>query len=123
MPSLEVDVRQISRVFANLVGNAIKFTPAGGKVVLTASCSNDLLQISVADSGIGIPAQDLEKVFKKYYRSEGVTGYKGTGLGLTISKAIVEAHGGAIKVESTEGKGSRFTVIIPTNEIASPLEH
>lgn len=113
VPALEADVRQLARVVANLVGNAIKFTPDGGKVALTATCSNAVLQICVADSGIGIPAPELEKVFNKYYRAEGVTGYKGTGLGLTISKAIVEAHGGTIKVESTEGKGSRFTVTIP----------
>ncbi len=115
LPALEVDARQLTRVFANLVGNAIKFTPDGGKVALNATCSNEVLQISVADSGIGIPARELEKVFKKYYRAEGVTGYKGTGLGLTISKAIVEAHGGTIQVDSTEGKGSRFTVTIPAN--------
>ncbi len=115
LPPLEVDARQLARVFANLVGNAIKFTPDGGKVALAATCSDAVLQVCVADSGIGIPAQELEKVFKKYYRAEGVTGYKGTGLGLTISKAIVEAHGGTIKVESTEGKGSRFTVTIPVH--------
>ena len=63
-----------------------------------------------------LPGQDLGRIFKKYYRSAGASGFKGTGLGLAISRAIVEAHGGGISVESTEGKGSRFTVMLSSGE-------
>jgi signal transduction histidine kinase len=74
------------------------------------------LYVYIDDTGIGIPCQDLTRIFKKYYRSAGASGFKGTGLGLAISRAIVEAHGGDISVESTEGKGSRFTVMIALGE-------
>jgi len=71
------------------------------------------LHVTIEDTGIGISREDLTRIFTKYYRAASAHGFHGTGLGLTISKAIVEAHGGAIEVESTERKGSRFTVILP----------
>jgi signal transduction histidine kinase len=74
------------------------------------------LYVNIDDTGIGIPCQDLSRIFKKYYRSPGASGFKGTGLGLAISRAIVEAHGGDISVESTEGNGSSFTVMIALGE-------
>lgn len=116
LPPLNVDDKQLARVFDNLIGNAVKFTPKGGEVSVTARMSNGDLNVIVEDTGIGIPGKDLDRVFNKYFRSATASGYKGTGLGLAISKAIVEAHGGAIKVESTEGKGSIFTVMIALNE-------
>ena len=113
---VNVDEKQLGRVFNNLVGNAIKFTPAGGEIFLSGRITGSNLTIHVDDTGIGIPAQDLSKVFKKYFRSKVASGFKGTGLGLAISRAIVEAHGGVITVESSEGNGSRFTVMMPLNE-------
>lgn len=116
IPFFKVDSSQICRVFSNLVGNAIKFTPAGGKVAVDAVLSGNSLVVNVADTGIGISAKDQAKIFSKYYRSDRVKGYKGTGLGLTIAKALVEAHGGTIQVASSEGAGSCFTVTIPVEQ-------
>lgn len=116
LPMAHLDCKQLSRVFNNLISNAIKFTPRGGKVSVNAGAAKGNLYVNIDDTGIGIPRQDLSRIFKKYFRSAGASGFKGTGLGLTISRAIVESHEGAIRVESTEGKGSRFTVIIPSNE-------
>jgi len=112
LPLLNVDGKQLARVFNNLIGNAVKFTPDGGEVTVNARIAAGNLLVSVNDNGIGIPRNDLSRVFNKYFRSASASGYKGTGLGLAISRAIVEAHGGAIKLESSEGKGSRFTVMI-----------
>jgi signal transduction histidine kinase len=116
IPAAHLDCKQISRVFNNLISNAIKFTPSGGKVSVSATMVAGNLYVSIEDTGIGIPCQDLSQIFKKYYRSAGASGFKGTGLGLAISRAIVEGHGGAIKVASTEGEGSRFTVMIALSD-------
>lgn len=113
MPHMFVDGRQLARVFGNLIGNAVKFTPRNGKVAITAEIRDDILCFSVRDTGIGIPPKDLSRIFNKYFRSDKASGFKGTGLGLTISRAIVDAHDGAIDVESIEGRGSMFTVKIP----------
>jgi signal transduction histidine kinase len=113
IPHLHVDSRQMARVFNNLIGNAIKYTPDAGEVTITSECGEDALHVSIADTGIGIPPEDLSRIFFKYYRCAGASGFKGTGLGLAISKTIIEAHGGSIKVESSFGSGSRFTVSIP----------
>jgi PAS domain S-box-containing protein len=113
IPPLKVDGKQIARVFGNLIGNAIKFTPCRGSVTVVAERRGNDVRISVQDTGIGIPVKDLPRIFNKYFRADSASGFKGTGLGLTISKAIVDAHGGAIEVESSEGKGSRFTVCLP----------
>jgi hypothetical protein len=116
IPPVNVDGKQFTRVFNNLIGNAIKFTPAGGSVSVSAGTAKGNLCVRIDDTGIGIPGQDLPRVFNKYFRSKSAAGHKGTGLGLAISRALVEAHNGAIKVESREGKGSRFTVMIPLSE-------
>lgn len=112
-PAIKVDGKQLGRVFANIIGNAVKFTPPKGQVSISGAIAGAMLVVSVEDSGIGIPAKDLPRIFNKYFRTERASGYKGTGLGLTISLAIVEAHGGVIEAESMEGRGSRFTVRIP----------
>jgi signal transduction histidine kinase len=116
LPMAHLDCKQISRVFNNLISNAIKFTPRGGKVSVSASVATGNLYVNIDDTGIGIPCQDLSRIFNKYYRSAGASGFKGSGLGLAISRAIVEGHGGAIKVESREGKGSKFTVMIALSD-------
>jgi signal transduction histidine kinase len=113
LPPANLDEKQLVRVFNNLVGNAVKFTPSGGEVSLSGMASEGNLIVHVDDTGIGIPLKDIPKVFNKYFRSKSASGYKGTGLGLAISRAIVEGHGGVITVDSTEGQGSRFTVMIP----------
>jgi signal transduction histidine kinase len=116
LPMAHLDCKQISRVFNNLISNAIKFTPRGGKVSVSASVATGNLYVNIEDTGIGIPCQDLSRIFNKYYRSAGASGFKGSGLGLAISRAIVEGHGGAIEVESREGKGSKFTVMIALSD-------
>ena len=113
LPLLFGDAKQLVRVFANLVGNAIKFTPRNGAVHVGATRRDGMLRVTVRDTGIGIPAQDIPCIFSKYFRSARATGFKGSGLGLTICQAIVEAHDGIIRAESTEGKGSCFTVCLP----------
>jgi len=117
-----VDSRQLVRVFNNLIGNAIKYTPAAGEVTIIAENGENALQVTIADTGIGIPPEDLSRIFFKYYRCAGASGFKGTGLGLAISKTIIEAHGGGIEVESFIGAGSTFTVRIPfrTQEDSDP---
>jgi signal transduction histidine kinase len=116
LQKVELDAKQFSRVFANIIGNAVKFTPRGGKVTVTAQIRKDNFLVSVSDSGIGIAEKDTAHVFKKYFRTEQAAGFKGSGLGLALSKEIVEAHGGRIEVESAVGKGSVFTVIAPVKE-------
>lgn len=115
-PTLELDVKQMGRVFANLIGNAVKFTPRRGVIAVTAQVADGSVVVEVADTGIGIPPAEVGRVFNKYFRSSAAQGFKGTGLGLTISKSIVEAHGGSISVESTLGQGSRFTVLLPVQQ-------
>ena len=113
LPCLELDGKQIGRVFANLIGNAVKFTPRRGTIHISGALRDGALLVEVSDSGIGIPSDELPRIFNKYFRASVAHGFKGTGLGLTISKAIVEAHGGSINVESVVGKGSRFSVFLP----------
>jgi signal transduction histidine kinase len=116
LPPMELDIKHLSRVFANVIGNAVKFTSRRGKVTVTAFMRGDDLHVAVRDTGIGISEKDIPRVFNKYFRAEQAAGFKGTGLGLALSKEIVEAHGGAIAIESVEGKGSTFTVILPIRE-------
>lgn len=110
-----IDARQISRVLANLVGNALRHTPAGGSVTVHARPLADRVHVEVSDNGDGIAADDLPRVFERFYRAEKsrsrATG--GSGLGLAIAKAIVEAHGGQIAVESQPGDGTRFSFFLP----------
>ena len=113
IPPMKVDVKQLSRVFCNLVSNAIKFTPHGGVVSINALFNGAEVVVEICDSGIGISEEDQQRIFTKYFRAASVSGFKGTGLGLTISKAIVEAHGGSIDVSSTEGTGSCFKILLP----------
>ena len=109
------DARQIGRVLSNLVGNALRHTPAGGSVTVHAYVAASGVLVEVSDSGEGIRPDDLPHVFEQFFRGEKsrsrTTG--GAGLGLAIAKAIVEAHGGQIRVESKPGQGARFTFILP----------
>ncbi len=110
-----VDRQRIGQVLRNLLGNAISFTPEGGEIIISAKHSGNDVAISVADTGPGIPPEDLPYIFERFYRVDKsrsrATG--GSGLGLTIAKRLVEAHGGRLTVESTPGKGSCFTFTLP----------
>jgi signal transduction histidine kinase len=112
-PAVSADRRQLRRVVANLVGNAVKYTPGPGRIVVGLASTRGDVTLSVADDGYGIAAADLPRLFTKYVRLHRDKGVPGTGLGLYISRAIVEAHGGAIAVESAPGRGSTFTVSLP----------
>ena len=114
LPEIKADNNLIERVIINLVGNAMKFTPPGGKVTVEAKDFEEKVQISVIDTGEGIPADFVGKVFDKFQQViKGKKKRKGTGLGLTICKYIVESHKGKIWVESEVGKGSSFSFWIP----------
>jgi signal transduction histidine kinase len=106
------DERQIRRVLDNLLDNALKFTPADGTVTLKLAETPGGVDLSVADTGIGIPDEDLPKLFSRFHRGRNAAAYPGNGLGLVITKAIVEDHGGRITVESN-GEGTRFIVRLP----------
>jgi signal transduction histidine kinase len=125
MPVIDADPDKIIQVLINLVGNALKFTPSGGQVTIGVGKVVDYLQISVVDTGSGIPSQDLNKVFDKFYqvtRTDDAAKVKGTGLGLPISKGIVEKHGGKIWAQSELGKGSNFSFTLPLKSDAKGEE-
>jgi len=110
LPEVWADTARMNHVFANLLSNALRYTPPGGKVTVMASADEGWVHFSVSDTGRGIPGQYLSRVFEKFFRvpNQGGTG-TGAGLGLAIVKEIVEAHGGTIRVESRLGEGSTFT--------------
>jgi signal transduction histidine kinase len=112
-PSASLDAARLLQVVINLVSNAIKFTPAGGSVVVRLQGHADHLAITVTDTGSGIPADRLEAIFERFVQVDKHD-RRGVGLGLYISKCIVQGHGGRIWAESTLGKGSTFRVTIPT---------
>jgi signal transduction histidine kinase len=113
---LQADKGRIFRTLGNLLSNAIKFTPAGGDVRVSALHADDVVRLEVADTGIGIAAEDQERLFDRFFRASAVAEqhFPGTGLGLYIAQAIVEAHGGSISVRSEPGKGTSFSVVLPT---------
>ena len=117
LPSIAADRNSLSEVMANLIDNAIKYSHEGGIVQITAAQDGDMVKCSVKDSGIGMPAAVVSNLFTKFYRSHRTRqDFSGTGLGLYISKAIIESHGGSIGVRSTEGEGSVFTFSVPVYE-------
>jgi two-component system phosphate regulon sensor histidine kinase PhoR len=114
LPKVNADAPRIEQVLVNLIHNAVKFTPPGGDVVLMADCveieeaGKGAVRFAVRDSGQGIPAEDVPRIFERFYRVDKARAGGGTGLGLSISKHLVESHGGRIWVESVEGEGSTF---------------
>lgn len=106
---------RLSRVLACLLDNAVKFSPNGGEIVVTLAARDDQWEVQVSDAGIGIPADKLDKIFSRFYQVDGSTTrrFRGTGLGLSLAKEIVEAYGGRIWVKSTEGVGSTFGICLP----------
>lgn len=113
LPEVMVDADRIRTVIINLVHNAIKFTPPGGFVTVSARTAPDAVVISVADTGAGIPAEDLPRIFERFYKADRARSGGGTGLGLAIAKHSVNAHNGRLWVDSTEGAGSTFSFTLP----------
>jgi len=113
LPEVMVDADRIRTVIINLVHNAIKFTPPGGFITVGARTAPDAVIISVADTGAGIPAEDLPRIFERFYKADRARSGGGTGLGLAIAKHSVNAHNGRLWVDSTEGVGSTFSFTLP----------
>lgn len=113
LPAVRADRAQVGHVFANLISNALRYTPAGGRIAVTARLEGQAVRFSVSDSGQGIPPRFLPLVFEQFFRVPGQSSSSGTGLGLAIAREIVEAHGGGINVESSEGQGSTFSFSLP----------
>ncbi len=121
LPLVKVDPERMAQVLSNLVSNALRFTPAGGQVTLSASTAADKVYLGVQDTGSGIAAKDLPSIFERFYRgdkarqvSAGDGEGSESGLGLAIAKSLTEAQGGAITVASTLGQGATFTLTLPT---------
>lgn len=115
LPKVKIDSQRLEQVLVNLMHNAVKFTRAGGEVVLFAEPVPGEIRFAVRDTGIGIPLEDVSRIFERFYRVDKSRTGSGTGLGLSIAKHIVEAHRGRIWAESIEGQGSTFYFSIPLN--------
>jgi two-component system phosphate regulon sensor histidine kinase PhoR len=113
LPAVPADKDRVRQVIANLVHNAIKFTPAGGRITITSRALEGSVIVDIADSGIGIPKEELPRVFERFYKGDKARAGEGTGMGLAIAKHVIEAHGGSIWVRSEEGKGSTFSFSLP----------
>jgi signal transduction histidine kinase len=114
-PPLTGDAVRLGQLLDNLVSNAIKFTPVGGLVTLSLSHRDDRAVLEVSDTGMGIPLDEQELLFERFFRATGATrsAVQGTGLGLSIARTIAEVHGGTIALDSIEGEGTTFRVELP----------
>ena len=113
LPSVLADKDRVRQVITNLVHNAIKFTPAGGRITITSRALEGSVVVHIADTGIGIPEEDLPRVFERFYKGDKARAGGGTGMGLAIAKHVIQAHGGSIWVRSEEGEGSTFAFSLP----------
>ena len=114
LPSVTGDATRLEQVVNNLLDNAVKYTPAGGQVELSAAAGPEVVAVSVRDTGPGIPREDQARVFERFYRGDRArAGDGGSGLGLAIVREIVQAHGGRVQVESQVGRGTTMTVLLP----------
>lgn len=112
-PNVRADFSRMEQVLVNLLHNSIKFTPEGGTITISCFENEDKVVISVADTGEGISAEDFPRIFERFYKADQARSGGGTGLGLAIAKHLIEAHGGEIWAESTEGRGSTFNFSLP----------
>ena len=119
-PPTSADPRRLLQVLDNLIGNAVKFSNSGGLVLVVARCSRSTWRIDVSDTGIGIPPDEAARLFEAFVRGSNarIAGLPGTGLGLSIVKALVEMHGGDVRVESVLNEGTKFSVFLP---VQSPV--
>jgi signal transduction histidine kinase len=113
---VEADERKVKQILFNLLSNAVKFTPGGGQVTLAASTADGHVEISVRDTGVGISADDQERIFEEFYQVGASRTQEGTGLGLALTRRLVELHHGRLNVESEPGVGSTFTVTLPIHQ-------
>jgi two-component system phosphate regulon sensor histidine kinase PhoR len=116
LPDVRADAPRLEQVLVNLIHNSIKFTSPGGNITLTARDDGNSVRFTVHDTGVGIPAEDLLRIFERFFRVDRSRAGGGTGLGLSIARHIVEAHGGRIWAESEEGRGSTFFFTIPISK-------
>jgi signal transduction histidine kinase len=118
LPLVNIDWQRVNQVLHNILENAVAHTPKGGAINVAASQKGKSVEVSISDTGEGIPAEDLPHIFERFYRVDKsrarATG--GSGLGLTIAKRLIEAHGGTITVQSKQGEGSRFSFTLPVAE-------
>ena len=121
MPPVNVDADRIAQVLDNLVSNALRYTPAGGRIILSGQRVNGNVQLRVQDTGPGIPSQDLSHLFDRFYRADKSRQRHagGAGLGLAIAKSIVQNHGGRIWAESQLGDGSTFVLELPLAQLTA----
>lgn len=119
LPRVQVDSQRLEQVLVNLIHNAVKFTRPGGEVTLSAEPIDGDVRFAVRDTGVGIPAEEVSRIFERFYRVDKSRSGSGTGLGLSIAKHIVEAHQGKIWAESIEGQGSTFYFTIPQEKMKS----
>jgi signal transduction histidine kinase len=119
---VRVDRGQLERSLINLGSNAVKFTPPGGRATIGAAEVEGRVVITVSDTGIGIPQQDMPRLFSRFFRASNATAaaIPGTGLGLAIVRAIVEGHGGELHVDSVEDEGTVFRVVLPVGNVVLP---
>jgi two-component system phosphate regulon sensor histidine kinase PhoR len=112
LPLIPGDPKSLERAFISILDNAIKFSPDGGDVVTAVTCDDIHIVVTIEDHGVGIPSDALAHIFDRYFHMENIGGhlFRGIGLGLSVSKAVIEQHGGQITVESSFGSGSRFIV-------------
>jgi len=116
LPLLWIDAVLVEQVLTNLIENAIKYTPEGSPIDISAELLADTIKISVSDYGFGIPKGMEEKIFDKFYRLESESHQGGVGLGLTLCRAIIEAHGGTIQAVNHSGKGASFIIHLPSRD-------
>jgi signal transduction histidine kinase len=101
----------------NLIGNAIKYTPDGGQIRVVTRAEDHQIILEVTDTGPGIPREEQQRIFEKFYRASNIAGTKGSGLGLAIVKSVVDSYHGRVWVESVAGHGASFVVVLPSFEL------
>jgi signal transduction histidine kinase len=121
-----VDPGRITQVLTNILDNATRHTPEGGRITLSAKQAGDFVELAVQDSGPGVPAESVDRIFERFYRidasrqrDDGAPG--GSGLGLAIARSIVQAHNGQLSAESEAGNGLKIIIRLPKNESSKPL--